>query len=94
MTPIALCGWRAAMGISQPEMAGILGVPVGTYRSWEYGRRRPTGAAIGQIDLLYWLWVKHGRVFDDYRVSIRGRGEHDALIPRADNCKQTNKGEQ
>lgn len=97
MTPVALKGWRAATGLSQPDMAIILGVPVGTYRSWEYGRRRPTGAAAGQIDLLHWLWVKHGRVFEDYRASvsakIRGKGEHDSPVPRADDCKRTEKGE-
>lgn len=98
MIPLALKAWRAAAGLSQSQMAEVLGVPVGTYRSWEYGRRRPTGAAAGNLDLMHWLWVKHGRVFEDYRASvsakIRGTGEHDSLVPRADDRKQTDKGEQ
>jgi len=36
---------RAAVGMSQSEFAGLLGVSLPTYQDWERGRRNPTGAA-------------------------------------------------
>nr|WP_232356038.1 helix-turn-helix domain-containing protein [Burkholderia vietnamiensis] len=36
---------RANVGMSQSELAGLLGVSVRTYQQWEQGRRNPTGAA-------------------------------------------------
>jgi transcriptional regulator with XRE-family HTH domain len=32
---------RRAQGLSQSELAEAAGVPVGTLRGWEYGRRTP-----------------------------------------------------
>ncbi|MDS0860570.1 type II toxin-antitoxin system MqsA family antitoxin [Burkholderia pseudomultivorans] len=37
---------RAKVGMSQSEFANLLGVSVRTYRQWEQGRRKPTGAAL------------------------------------------------
>lgn len=36
-----LRGLRTSWGLSQNRMAEKLGIPLATYRSWEYGRRRP-----------------------------------------------------
>ncbi|HTE41799.1 MAG TPA: helix-turn-helix domain-containing protein [Steroidobacteraceae bacterium] len=36
---------RALTGLSQPKFARLLNVDVGTLRSWEQGRREPTGSA-------------------------------------------------
>jgi DNA-binding transcriptional regulator YiaG len=33
---------RQARGLSQPELAAILGCPLRTLRSWEWGERAPT----------------------------------------------------
>src|SRR5580698_4823485 len=37
---------RADLQLSQPVFAKVLNVPVATARSWESGRRKPTGAAL------------------------------------------------
>ncbi len=36
---------RAELGLSQPKLAKLLRVDVGTLRNWEQGRREPTGPA-------------------------------------------------
>lgn len=36
---------RAALGLSQPAFALLLGVSARTLQDWEQGRREPTGAA-------------------------------------------------
>ena len=36
---------RRKIGMTQPEFAAYFGVPVGTLRCWEQGRRDPDGAA-------------------------------------------------
>jgi putative transcriptional regulator len=36
---------RARLGKSQEEFAAMIGVPLGTLRNWEQGRREPTGPA-------------------------------------------------
>jgi len=42
---------RSKLNLSQPVFARILNVPVATARSWESGRRKPTGAALRLLDL-------------------------------------------
>ena len=37
---------RLDLKLSQPEFAKLLGVPVGTIRDWEQGRKQPGSAAI------------------------------------------------
>lgn len=37
---------RAKLGLSQSQLAQRIGVPIGTVRGWEYGRRKPDGAAL------------------------------------------------
>ncbi len=37
---------RRDLNKSQPEFAKLLGVPVGTIRDWEQGRKQPGSAAI------------------------------------------------
>jgi putative transcriptional regulator len=37
---------RAKLGVTQPIMAGLLGVSTSGYRKWEQGQRRPSGAAL------------------------------------------------
>lgn len=36
---------RAATGLSQPKLAALMDIDVGTLRNWEQGRREPTGPA-------------------------------------------------
>ena len=36
---------RKQLGLSQPKMAALMGISVGTLRNWEQGRRRPEGPA-------------------------------------------------
>ncbi len=36
---------RKALGLSQPEFAGFMGVSLGTLRNWEQARREPQGPA-------------------------------------------------
>jgi transcriptional regulator with XRE-family HTH domain len=40
---------REAAGLSQPAAAMAAGVPVGTLRNWEYGRREPLLSAAGRL---------------------------------------------
>lgn len=40
---------RKSLSKTQPEFAALLGVPVGTVRDWEQGRRKPDSAAITLI---------------------------------------------
>lgn len=34
---------RASTGLSQPAFARSIGIPLGTLKNWEQGRRRPDG---------------------------------------------------
>jgi putative transcriptional regulator len=43
---------RKRTGLSQPAFARQIGVPVGTLRNWEQGRRRPDGPARVLLALL------------------------------------------
>ncbi len=36
---------RSRTGLSQPAFAKSIGVPLGTLKNWEQGRRRPRGSA-------------------------------------------------
>lgn len=36
---------RASFALSQAKFAKLLGIPVGTLRDWEQGKRNPSGAA-------------------------------------------------
>ena len=36
---------RSKTGLSQPAFARSIGIPVGTLKNWEQGRRRPEGPA-------------------------------------------------
>ena len=43
---------RADLQLSQPVFAKVLNVPVATARSWESGRRKPTGAALRLLQMV------------------------------------------
>jgi len=43
---------RADLKLSQPVFAKVLNVPVATARSWESGRRKPTGAALRLLQMV------------------------------------------
>ena len=49
--PKTLAGLRDALGLTQAEAAAKIDVPIGTWRNWEQGRRRPSPA----IARLLWL---------------------------------------
>ncbi len=43
---------RSKTGLSQPAFAKSIGVPLGTLKNWEQGRRRPDGPARVLLALL------------------------------------------
>ena len=43
---------RARVSVSQTMFAARYGIPIGTLRDWEYGRRRPEAAALGFIKMV------------------------------------------
>jgi len=49
--PSEILGIRRRLNVSQPVFAALLNVPVATARSWEQGKRRPSGAALRLLDL-------------------------------------------
>ena len=49
---------RGKTGLSQPAFAKSIGVPLGTLKNWEQGRRRPRGPArvlLALIDKRPWI---------------------------------------
>ena len=42
---------RRRLNVSQPVFAALLNVPLATARSWEQGKRKPSGAALRLLDL-------------------------------------------
>jgi putative transcriptional regulator len=51
LKPRDIAAIRSKLKLSQPVFARVLNVPVATARSWESGRRKPTGAALRLLDL-------------------------------------------
>jgi putative transcriptional regulator len=49
--PSEISGIRRQLNVSQPVFAALLNVPIATARSWEQGKRRPSGAALRLLDL-------------------------------------------
>ena len=49
--PRDIVGIRQKLKVSQPVFAALLNVPVATARSWEQGKRRPSGAALRLLAL-------------------------------------------
>lgn len=49
--PNEIANIREALNVSQPVFAALLNVPLATARSWEQGRRKPSGAALRLLDL-------------------------------------------
>ena len=43
---------RAKLGLSQPNFAMAIGVPLSTLRNWEQRRRRPNGAALALLRII------------------------------------------
>ena len=52
---------RGKTGLSQPAFAKSIGVPLGTLKNWEQGRRRPEGSA----RVLLALIEKHPSIVQD-----------------------------
>jgi putative transcriptional regulator len=50
--PREIAAIRADLRLSQPVFAQVLNVPVATARSWETGRRKPTGAALRLLQIV------------------------------------------
>jgi DNA-binding transcriptional regulator YiaG len=40
---------REKLNLTQPEMADKMGIPLGTWNSWEYGKRTPSANAINSL---------------------------------------------
>ncbi len=56
-TPDALIAWRKRLGLSQPEAAARLSLPVGTYRGYEQDRRAipgPVAALATYVEAVGW----------------------------------------
>ncbi len=49
--PREITAIRTKLNVSQPVFASLLNVPVTTARSWEQGKRKPSGAALRLLDL-------------------------------------------
>jgi putative transcriptional regulator len=49
--PTEITAIRQKLNVSQPVFAGLLNVPLTTARSWEQGRRKPSGAALRLLDI-------------------------------------------
>lgn len=49
--PKDIAGIRQKLNVSQPVFAALLNVPLTTARSWEQGRRKPSGAALRLLDM-------------------------------------------
>lgn len=49
--PKEIAGIRQKLNVSQPVFAALLNVPLTTARSWEQGKRAPSGAALRLLDL-------------------------------------------
>jgi putative transcriptional regulator len=51
MRPKEIISIRQKLNVSQPVFAALLNVPLATERSWEQGKRKPSGAALRLLDL-------------------------------------------
>ena len=51
LRPDEIIGIRKQLNVSQPVFAALLNVPLATERSWEQGKRKPSGAALRLLDL-------------------------------------------
>ena|SRR5436190_21865358 len=49
--PKDIAAIRQKLNVSQPVFAALLNVPIATARSWEQGKRKPSGAALRLLDL-------------------------------------------
>ena len=49
--PKEITAIRQKLNVSQPVFAALLNIPLTTARSWEQGKRRPSGAALRLLDL-------------------------------------------
>jgi len=49
--PTEIAAIREKLNVSQPVFAALLNVPLTTARSWEQGKRKPSGAALRLLDL-------------------------------------------
>jgi|ERR1051326_665933 putative transcriptional regulator len=49
--PKEIAAIRQKLNVSQPVFAALLNIPLTTARSWEQGKRRPSGAALRLLDL-------------------------------------------
>jgi len=51
LRPKEITDIRHKLNVSQPVFAALLNVPLATERSWEQGKRKPSGAALRLLDL-------------------------------------------
>ena len=50
INPKEISGIRQRLNVSQPVFAALLNVPLATARSWEQGKRKPSGAALRLLE--------------------------------------------
>jgi putative transcriptional regulator len=51
-TPTRITGLRKELGVSQPVLAGLVGVRPVTVKAWEQGQKEPSGAARRLLQIL------------------------------------------
>lgn len=52
MTPAQMKATRTALGMSQLAFADTFGLVLDTYKEWEQGHKRPSGAALVLLHLI------------------------------------------
>ncbi|MCY4431566.1 MAG: helix-turn-helix domain-containing protein [Rhodospirillales bacterium] len=68
MTPSEIREGRKKLGLSQPALAELLQVPVGTLRGWEYGRRAPEAAALTLLRIVLQMRIWQVQAFVDDQI--------------------------
>lgn len=64
-TPSPIAEARNRLGMSQSELASLMGVSTRTLQDWEQGRRKPTGAA----QMLLRVAIAHPEALRDLKAA-------------------------
>ena len=76
---------RRSLNWSRPTMAALLEVCPGTLRSWEDGRRKPSGAARRLVHLIHLLMQKPQACRSAFDLLLWGKSESDfaEMLPKS-----------